>query len=244
MGTLASQHRLHGVQPVLPVPDVAAAADWFVRVLGFELDFLHGEPALHGRVKLGDRSWGDPIRIHLSRSGTSGVPDTAQAELRLHVGHDLDGLYRHVVAAGATVAAPPVDRPWGLREFIVVAPGGHHLCLGAELGAADAGAAARAVIASFRPKPGQADVLLAVLRSHVPTLHRLGLVTERASLIMRAADGTLLEAFEWASAAAIDAAHRHPEVLALWQRFEACCEYTALQDLDEARHPFAEFEVL
>ena len=32
---LAKHHQLHGVQPVLPVPDVAAAADWFVRVLGF-----------------------------------------------------------------------------------------------------------------------------------------------------------------------------------------------------------------
>ena len=40
MGDLAHQYQIHVVQPVLPVPDVAAAADWFVRVLGFDVDFL------------------------------------------------------------------------------------------------------------------------------------------------------------------------------------------------------------
>ncbi|MBL8342059.1 MAG: antibiotic biosynthesis monooxygenase [Rubrivivax sp.] len=104
--------------------------------------------------------------------------------------------------------------------------------------------APRAVIAAFKPRSGQEAALLAVVREHVPTLQRLGLATDRASLVMRAADGTLVEAFEWRSSAAIDAAHRHPEVLAMWQRFEAACEYTSLKDLAEAQHPFAEFAVL
>ena len=102
----------------------------------------------------------------------------------------------------------------------------------------------RGVIASFKPKPGQEAALLAVVREHVPRLQRLGLATMRPSLIMRAADGTLVEAFEWANAAAIAAAHHHPEVLAMWGRFGAACDYTALVDLAEARHPFAEFTVL
>ena len=139
---LAKHHQLHGVQPVLPVPDVAAAADWFVRVLGFTLgftlDFLHGEPpCVHGRVKLGDRSHGDPIYIHLSRN--EGLIQPC-GETRLHVGHDIDGLHAHVVAQmvtqavaqGGTVLQPPTNQPWGLREFVVQAPGGHRLVLGAE----------------------------------------------------------------------------------------------------------------
>ena len=139
---LAKHHQLHGVQPVLPVPDVAAAADWFVRVLGFTLDFLHGEPPyVHGRVKLGDRSHGDPIYIHLSRN--EGLIQPC-GETRLHVGHDIDGLHAHVaaqmvaqaatqaVAQGGTVLQPPTNQPWGLREFVVQAPGGHRLVLGAE----------------------------------------------------------------------------------------------------------------
>jgi len=102
----------------------------------------------------------------------------------------------------------------------------------------------RAVLACFRPRPGQEAALLAVVHEHVPTLQRLGLATARPSLVMRAADGTLVEAFEWVSSAAVDAAHRHPEVLAMWQRFEAACEYTSLKDLAESQHPFAEFESL
>jgi quinol monooxygenase YgiN len=102
----------------------------------------------------------------------------------------------------------------------------------------------RAVLASFKPKPGKEAALLEVVREHVPTLQRLGLATERPSLVMRAADGTIVEAFVWRSSAAIDAAHQHPEVLAMWQRFEAACEYTSLKDMAESQHPFAEFEVL
>ena len=133
MGALARQHQVHAVQPVLPVPDVAAAADWFVRVLGFDVDFLYGDaPHVHGRVKcgqLGPDGWGAPIYIHLSRR-TSPLP--TGAEIRLHVGHDIDGLHRHAIDAGATVLGAPVDQPWGLREFVLQAPGGHRLVLGAE----------------------------------------------------------------------------------------------------------------
>ncbi len=126
--SLARHHQLHGVQPVLPVPDVAAAADWFVRVLGFEVDFIMGAPD-HARVKLGDRSWGDPIYIHLSLQHG---PIQPCGQTRLHVGHDIDGLHQQVLAQGAMVLEPPVDQPWGLREFTVRAPGGHRLVLGAE----------------------------------------------------------------------------------------------------------------
>lgn len=240
MPPIARHHQIHGVQPVLPVPDVSAAADWFCRSLGFDVDFLHGKPPYYGRIKLGDRSWGDPIYLHLAQEAGPIVPC---GEIRLHVGHDLDGLHRHVLACGAEVAEPPADQPWGLREFVVVAPGGHRLVLGAEIAPAPAAQRPRAVIASFRPKPGHEAELLEIVREHVPTLQHLGLATDRASLVMRAADGTIVEAFVWASSDAIDAAHRHPEVQAMWQRFESVCEYTRLVDLPEARHPFAEFEV-
>lgn len=244
MKPLGPHHQIHGVQPVLPVPDVAAAAEWFVRVLGFQVDFLHGEPVpVHGRVKLGDRSWGDPVYIHLSRADGDIRPC---GETRLHVGHDIDGLHAHVRAQGARVALPPTDRPWGLREMVVVAPGGHRLVLGAEAGGHghDADALPRTVIACYRPRPGQAAALHGLVRSHVPTLQRLGLATDRAAMVMRAADGSVLEVFEWASAAAIGAAHAHPEVQALWAAFSACSEHARLSQLAEAQQLFAEFAPL
>ena len=131
MGGLAQRHQLHRAQPV---PDLAAAVDWFVRVLGLAVDFLHGDaPHVHGRVKtgqLGPEGWGAPVYIHLARQVS---PVAAGAEIRLHVGHDIDGLYQHALNAGAIVLRAPVDQPWGLREFVLQAPGGHVPVLGAEI---------------------------------------------------------------------------------------------------------------
>lgn len=127
---LAERHQIHGVQPVLPVPDVEAALDWFCRVLGFAVDIRHGSPVVHGRVVIGDRSWGDPIRIHLSHSDAAIRPC---GETRLHVGVDIDGLHRHVLSAGGKVIEPPTDQPWGLREMVLEGPAGHRLRLCAEV---------------------------------------------------------------------------------------------------------------
>ena len=41
---LGTRHQFHGVQPVLPVADATRAARYFCDVLGFELDFIAGEP--------------------------------------------------------------------------------------------------------------------------------------------------------------------------------------------------------
>jgi len=185
MSTLARHHQIHGVQPVLPVPDVAAAADWFVRVLGFQIDFLHGEPTpVHGRVKLGDRSWGDPVYLHLARQAGDIRPS---GSTRLHVGHDIDGLHAHALAQGATVLLPPTNQPWGLREIELEAPGGHRLVLGADGDddGHDAATLPRTVIACYRPKPGQAAALDDVVRGHVPTLQRLGLATVNVAGVPR-----------------------------------------------------------
>lgn len=241
MGSIAQRHELHGVQPVLPVPDVAAAAAWFVDKLGCEIDFLHGEPPVHCRVRAGDGSWGQVVYIHLSLADGAITPC---GETRLHVGQDIDGLHRHLLARGATVLMPPTDQPWGLREIEVEAPGGHRLCLGAEIATQAPHDAPRTVIVSYRPKPGQAQALLALVRGHVPALQRLGLASNRAPFIMRAADSSIVEVFDWASADAIHRAHEHPEVQALWARFEAVCDYGSLSALPEAAGPFAEFQAL
>jgi quinol monooxygenase YgiN len=99
----------------------------------------------------------------------------------------------------------------------------------------------RIVIAAYHPKPGRAEALRAVVRRHGPVLRAEGLVTSRPFTAFAAADGTLLELFEWASADAIDAAHSNPRVQALWAEFNEACEYKPLASLAEAAQLFAEF---
>ena len=102
----------------------------------------------------------------------------------------------------------------------------------------------RAVIACYRAKPGQEATLLALVREHVPALRRLGLATQRAPYSLQAADGTLVEVFEWSSAKAIEAAHQHPEVHRMWDAFGKACTYVKLSQLAEAQTLFAEFAPL
>ncbi len=100
------------------------------------------------------------------------------------------------------------------------------------------------VLAIYRPKPGNQAALEAEVSTHVPALRRLGLATAVPSLVLRASDGAIVEHFEWADQAAIDAAHEHPEVQEMWGRFGEICEFGTLADLPNASAMFPEFEYL
>jgi reactive intermediate/imine deaminase len=127
---LGPKHQLHGVQPVLPVADVTASAHFYRDVLGFDIDFLSGDPPGHGRVKKGDFSYGAPIYIHLSKALPEAVRPSV--ELRIHVGRDVDGLFDVYRTRGAMVVLAPISQPWGLREFAVRDLDGHVLRFCAE----------------------------------------------------------------------------------------------------------------
>ena|SRR5467141_3855584 len=98
------------------------------------------------------------------------------------------------------------------------------------------------VIVAYRPKLGKENELLDLVRSRVPTLRKEKLVTDRAPTIMRSRDGTIIEVSEWKSQEAIDAAHKNPNVLAMWNKFFAICDCVPLNTLAEAKEMFAGFE--
>ena len=98
------------------------------------------------------------------------------------------------------------------------------------------------VIVAYRPKSGKERELLEIVRQRVPTLRAEGLVSDRAPTIMRARDGTIIEVSEWKSREAIDAAHKNPTVLALWQRFFDVCDCVPLKTVAETEEMFAGFE--
>jgi len=98
------------------------------------------------------------------------------------------------------------------------------------------------VIVAYRPKPGKADELPDLVLSRVPTLCQEGLVSDRAPTIIRARDGTIIEVSEWKSREAIDAAHKNPKVLVMWEKFFAVCDCVPLNRLAEAEEMFAGFE--
>jgi quinol monooxygenase YgiN len=98
------------------------------------------------------------------------------------------------------------------------------------------------VIVAYRPKAGREAELLELVRARVPTLRKEDLVSDRAPVIMRAKDGTIIEVSEWKSHEAIEAAHRNPRVLAMWDKFFAVCDCVPLNSVPEAETMFAGFE--
>jgi quinol monooxygenase YgiN len=102
----------------------------------------------------------------------------------------------------------------------------------------------RIVIVAYKPKPGKAAALKELTKTHVPRLKAEGLVTNREAIIMEAADGTVVEVFEWLSADAIRQAHANPVVHQLWAEYAEVCEYINLGSLAEAGNMFAEFNAV
>ena len=98
------------------------------------------------------------------------------------------------------------------------------------------------VIVAYRPKPGKEKELVELVRNRVPTLKKENLVTDRVPIIMRSRDRTIIEVSEWKSQEAIDAAHKNPNVLAMWNKFFAICDCVPLNTLAEATEMFAAFE--
>ena len=55
-------------------------------------------------------------------------------------------------------------------------------------------------VAVYRPHTGKDGEFRKLLKEHEPTLRRLGLITERPTIIMQAQDGSYIEIKEWAKA--------------------------------------------
>ena len=84
------------------------------------------------------------------------------------------------------------------------------------------------VLCMFRVKRGSEEELVSLCRDHDKTLRSLGLVTDVPTRLYRGADERgepfMVKIFEWRSAAAVEAAHKHPEVQVVWEAMEPLCE--------------------
>lgn len=119
-------HQLHGVQPVLQVEDMTRTIAYY-RSLGFEVDFIAGDPPIHARVSSGDRTSPGAARLRLVPVDTGGARRD-RGYFWIHVGHDLDGLFTKLQATGVDIVSPPTTQPWGLRDFRIRDTDGHLFC--------------------------------------------------------------------------------------------------------------------
>lgn len=104
--------------------------------------------------------------------------------------------------------------------------------------------AGRIVIVGYKPFAGKEKELDELMKSHVEMLRQQGLATGRESVLMRAADGTVIEVFEWKSREAIQSAHTNPAVQKMWQAYSQVCSFVPLSQVKESLDMFAEFTPL
>ena len=102
----------------------------------------------------------------------------------------------------------------------------------------------RIAVVGYKPKPGKADELEALMATHLPILMEEGLVSARDSIIMRSEDGTIIEVFEWKSIEAIKSAHSNLRVQELWQAYSSVCDYIPVSQVPEISSIFSEFTPL
>jgi hypothetical protein len=100
----------------------------------------------------------------------------------------------------------------------------------------------RIVMVGYKPKQGKSEALKKLMKTHLPRLQQEGLATGRASILMEAADGAIVEVFEWVSDEAIRNAHTNPAVLQMWAEYAEVCDYVPIGSLPEMGNLFSKFK--
>jgi RimJ/RimL family protein N-acetyltransferase len=112
-----------GVEVTLPVVDVAKDLDLLRSGLAARMLYEVGDPPVMVGVVFGPWSVGPSVRLVATQ------PPVDPITVNVDVGTELDASYARAVAAGADIAAPPAEQPWGSREFVIRLADGHQLVL-------------------------------------------------------------------------------------------------------------------
>jgi uncharacterized glyoxalase superfamily protein PhnB len=127
------ERRFFGVIPVFLVDDVIETAGYYHDVLGFEVDFVYGEPPIYGSVSRDDAilnfSQSDPPGRRNSVS-TAGTGNGVDAYI---VVSDIDDLYEELQHHGAKVVVAIESHDYGMREFQIEDINGYKIALAEEI---------------------------------------------------------------------------------------------------------------
>lgn len=84
------------------------------------------------------------------------------------------------------------------------------------------------VICTYRVISGKEKAFEKLLNRHWPALHELGLVTDDHTTVFKGVDDQgrpyYVEIFDWLNEEAVNRAHSHPEIAAIWEPMDTLCE--------------------
>jgi catechol 2,3-dioxygenase-like lactoylglutathione lyase family enzyme len=116
---------------VLTSADVARIISFWTEKLGFSMAETFGSPPEFVILKRGSAYQ----MIGLAKPGSASLRRTQRDGLMdaYFWVDDASGLHDALIANGVELAAPLEKRPYGVLEFMVVDPDGHHIAFGQDL---------------------------------------------------------------------------------------------------------------
>ncbi len=115
--------KIHSTVPVVATDNIDKSLSYYIDILGFSLDFKHGEPVVYAGVK----------------SGTAQIYFTYNPELANAIKEqklipeifiwtpDAVHLFKEHVDNGAEIFEPISDSSWGARQYVIKEINGYHL---------------------------------------------------------------------------------------------------------------------
>lgn len=123
--------KMFRVEPVLMVHDVDKTVAFYRDKLGFNVDFVYGDPANHAGVSRGEWT-GSTVTIQITQ-----VPKdrelTASSYLYIFVDSKLTELFKQYRDNDVEIVSEPKEQPWGLQEFAIKDLNGHIIVFGRHL---------------------------------------------------------------------------------------------------------------
>jgi uncharacterized glyoxalase superfamily protein PhnB len=106
-------------QPVFAVSDVGEAIRFYRDVLGFESEWLWGDPPVHGGIR-----WNEvQVMFHKNPAMAANI----EGHGHYFVVDDVRRLYQQHQSSGAPIITDLEDQPWGISEYVVRDINGYHL---------------------------------------------------------------------------------------------------------------------
>ena len=109
--------------PVIGAADVRETIRYFEETLGFERQFIWGEPPVYAGLEAG----GAVLYVCLDRDLADAIRERSLGpDVFLWV-QDIDSVYQQHKANGANIIEELATRSWGARQYVIREPNGYRL---------------------------------------------------------------------------------------------------------------------
>ena len=94
--------------PIFSVGDLSKSIEFYTEILGFQLDFIYGEPQFFAGL------FKDNLELHLVSKNLKQPAGSGNLSI---LTNEVDDLYEKLVDSKVEIIVPPDDRDYDLRDF-------------------------------------------------------------------------------------------------------------------------------